>query len=300
MNGADEKRQGANGSDIGAAVAAGATTTVAENRVFVLTNEGSEIPIGVRKDGEPFLMREVLDQFETERHKPRRRQGRFMVHELESFVDFVNRYQKAGQSVVYVDIRGFTATCVFNEHPAGAEPSEAGWRDHSVTYLCPRAREWQIWTAQEGKPMSQEAFAQFIESNLENLVGGAKDEGMPLPTDVLEMTRDLQVHTTGTFKRKFDPTTGTGSLECSAEHGYGSTKIPKAFLLALRVFEGGQTYRVEARPRFEIKDGRALFSYQLHRRAEIESDAFGDVRKRIAEATRLPVFAGAVVAGADK
>lgn len=173
-------------------------------------------------------------------------------------------------------------------HPEGAS-SKAAWRQHRAVYTCPRSPEWKAWSEQDGRPLAQEAFADFIEARLEDLKAG---EGYPKPLDVLQMARHLVMHQKGTFKRKIDPTNGNGILINKVENDAGSTVIPRAFQLAIPVFEGGTRYLIEARVRFAIAEGRPVFSYTLHRRKEIERDAFNKVRSKFQAATAVVVLAG--------
>jgi uncharacterized protein YfdQ (DUF2303 family) len=141
--------------------------------------------------------------------------------------------------------------------------------------------------------MTQSAFADWIDQNMEDLTSErGKETGFPPPVAVLEMARSLQIHTKGRYERQINPTTGDHSLVCKQESESSSTPIPRAFLLALPVFEGGEFYRVEARIRLQMRDGAPLFTYVLHRRAEIERDAFGSVRKQVALEGKVQVFAG--------
>jgi uncharacterized protein YfdQ (DUF2303 family) len=138
--------------------------------------------------------------------------------------------------------------------------------------------------------MKQDKFGDFIESRLEDL---SVAEGMPKPNEILKMARDLQIVTKGVYSRTFDPTTGNGSLVCTTEsEAVQSTVIPRAFLVAIPVFQGGDRYAVEARVRMQVVDGAPTFRYELHRRIEVEGHAFDEIRKAVAEKTGLPLFAG--------
>jgi hypothetical protein len=106
------------------------------------------------------------------------------------------------------------------------------------------------------------------------------------------MARNLQIHTKGRYERMVNPTTGAYSMICSQDMEKTSTEIPRAFLAALPVFEGGEVYRVEMRIRFQLVDAAPSFAFSMHRRAEIERDAFGAVRQVAEKKTGLPMFSG--------
>lgn len=233
----------------------------------------------------------VMEALDQRMPGPRARKGSHLIAELESLVSYVNRY-KSDDTLAWANVDGFRIEVVLDDHPAGARVEafkRTAWRQHRAVYTCPRSPEWKAWTGLDGNPLAQEQFADFIEARLEDIRGG---EGYPKPLDVLHMARHLVMHQKGTFERKIDPTNGNGILVNKVENETGSTVIPRAFLLGIPVFEGGAHYQVEARVRFAIAEGRPTFSYTLHRRKEIERDAFGDVRTKFHSATAVPVLAG--------
>lgn len=260
-----------------------------EQRLQVIAEtDPTHVPVFVDGSGQVRFAREVADAIASARTAPPRRSGNLWLTELDSFIGAVNRW-KTKNTVVLADSKSFGLTAVYNAAPEGGDASAAGWGDDLAHYTCPRSDEWKAWTEREGKPMNQEAFANFVDERLADLTSS---KGYPAPLEVLEMARNLLVRQQGTFQRTIDPTTGTGTLICKTEHGAESTKIHRAFMLALSVFEGGQKYGVEARVRFSLSEGRAAFAFDLHRRGEIERDAFGDVRKAVVDGCTVPVLAG--------
>jgi hypothetical protein len=224
---------------------------------------------------------------------PRRRQGSVTVTELDAFVATVNRWKRPAQTTVWADLGRCTLTAVLDDHPAGA--AGAAWRLDRVLYTAPPSPEWIRWSERADRDLEQEAFATFIDDNLPDVttIKDAEKGRYPSPLELLEMARNLSIHTRGSFERKLDPTTGTGTLVVKDEHESYSSKIWKAFPLALRVFESGQVYLVEARIRFRVQGGKAIFGYTLHRAAEVKRDAFREMRTLVAgQCEGCPVFAG--------
>lgn len=281
-----------NDSGTAAAIESGRRSADVNRRLVVF--EG--VPVVAGADGGAAVAKDLLAELDARRPTPVRRKGTATLAELESFVEHVNRF-KGPATVAFADVARFRVAAIFDYNPAGSASERdgdklAGWMEHRAVYVCPRSPEWVAWTERDGRPMTQTEFADFVEARLEDLRSGSKDD-YPKPVDVLAMARNLMVRTSGTFQRTIDPTTGTGTLIAKTEHGAESTKIHRAFLLGLRVFEGGELYAVEARVRFSLVEGRPAFSYQLYRRAELERDAFADVRAKVAEGTQVPVYAGA-------
>lgn len=275
-------------SSIEAAIEAGEKAADLKSRTTIVCSDGG-IPITLLNSGQSIkVLTEALKIADERRLFPARRVGTIAIDEQESFVAIVNRF-KSVSSAIFADVGDFALTCVFDYHPAGESVEEAAWCQHRAVYSCPRSTEWQTWCGNEGKSLDQVTFADFIDDHLEDVTS---EDGYPTGMDLLEMGRDLKIFSSGTFKRKVDPTSGEHSLECKQEHGANSTKIPRAFLLGIPVFLGGQPYRVEARIRFKLVHGEPIFTYHLHRREVIERDAFGEVRTTVAAATGLPIYAG--------
>ncbi len=248
------------------------------------------------------LAKDVLDALDARRPGPARRQGTTQLTEVDSFIAYLKRWGTPN-AVIYADTAKLSLTAVLDDHPTG--PTDTAWRQHRAVYSCPRAAEWLAWTAAADKPMSQTAFGDWIETRLEDLRKGRTVDpddptgerqieiaGSPTPTDMLGVARKLIIKTEGTFQRDINPTTGDSVLINKHETKGGSTLIPRAFYICIPCFEGGQAYQIEARLRFALQDGQPQFTYTLHRCKEIERDAFGEVRAKVAEQTGMLVLAG--------
>lgn len=268
-----------------------------------ITRIGDEaIPVALVPNGMSLrTLEDVLKISDARADKPRRLRGTATHQELGSFIAHVNAF-KDGASAVFADATRVQLTAVLNYHIAAVGPKasdldadeRARWADHRSVYTCPLSEQWKRWTAANDKPMGQEEFAQFIEDNMVDLANPGVDDAevFPKPAAVLEMARKLAINLTGEFKREINPTTGEYTFINRTEHGPNSTKIHKAFLLGIPVFEAGELYRVEARLRFTLAEGRPRFAYSLYQADAIKRDAFGEVRAQVAKETGLPVFAG--------
>lgn len=275
--------------NVAAAVKAGADAARLDARLLhCKTEDGVSVPLVLlNKSQQVVVPHELLEALDARAGKPRRREGSATHHTLKSFTAHALRMAN-GYSTVWANPEAFKLEAVFDYHPSNTKV-DAAWCQHRSVYSCPRAPEWVLWARAEGKELGQDDFAQLIEEQAEFIVGG---DGYPTSAELLEMARDLRIHSQGKFQRKIDPTSGQYSLVCQDEHDQSSTKIPRAFRLGLRVFDGGDQYGIEARIRFRLHNNNPLFSFQLHRRLEIEREAFGAVTAQVAEETKLPVFVG--------
>lgn len=276
-------------NQIESAIAAGALAATLDERIGEVAHpelETVRIPVAVNSEGDVVPLHDVIKELDERLPWPRRRAGHTRLTDAESLIAFVKRWGDAN-TVIYANTNAMAFAVVMNDAPAG--PTGAAWRDHRADYACPRSPEWVAWTSLDAKALTQTQFADFLEERLADLVAA---DGFPRPMDMLAVARALNIKTKGTFQREMNPTNGDYLFVHKSETTEDSTQIPRAFLLAVPVFEGGPRYQIEARVRFVINEGRPAFSFVLHRRAEIERDAFNEVRTTIASGTSTLVLSG--------
>lgn len=275
-------------TDTQAAVDAGRASATANSRITHIEHPLDpkiRVPLVLDVHQQPSCPSDALAELDT-RYAKRPRAGTTQLTEVDSLIAHVLRWGSE-QTVIYADTAALSLTAVLDDHPA--DPTTTAARQHRAHYACPRSAEWTAWTALDSKPQGQTQFADFIESRLEDMVGGP---GYPAPTDVLQVARTLNIMTTGQYRREINPTNGDYVFTAKQDTDSKSTQIPRAFLIAIPVFDGGTRYQIEARVRFTLTENRPAFSFTLYRRAEIERDAFGEVRAKVAKETGRLVLAG--------
>ena len=278
--------------------AARAAATVDERHTSIsVTNhlgEEAVIPIGIVQRGQEIrveVLREVLNEVERQASGPIRRAGTIELGGLADFISYVNRF-KTPDVVVFAPLSPPGVTAIFDFHPSsdGTTLPGTAWCQDRATYRCPLSRQWRTWTDKDGVPFAQGAFGDFLEANELDL---ATREGFAPATKMLEVARNLVIHSAGKFERRIDPTSGQGTLVVKDEHAENSTKIPPKFALALPVFEGDDThYVVEARVRFAMVEGRPQFAFILQNKEKVLEDALATLRAKVAAGTGAPVFVG--------
>lgn len=140
--------------------------------------------------------------------------------------------------------------------------------------------------------MTQEAFAEFLEDNLTDIV-------KPEAADLLEMAQLLTGTKGVTFKSGKNLKTGaidfayTEAIDAGGRRD-GDMKVPDHFVIGLCPFVGSAGVEVKARLRFRISDsGKLSFLYLLEQPHKIVERAFAAIRSDIEGATELPVHMGA-------
>lgn len=228
---------------------------------------------------------------------PTRKRGITNLNDAESFIAVVLD-QKNENTRLFSTISPPTFTAVFNHHAAAA-----GWGDHKAKYDAPISPEWNAWVTADKKSMNQVDMAQFLESNMVDVVFIVKDPatqepGSPDGATLLEICRTLAAKKDVEFKsavRLGDGSTQfTYNEEVRGTAANGTLEIPEQFSIGVPVFENGEKYRQDVRFRYRIKEGGQLIMWlELIRPHKVIEDAVKQLRAQIAEKTGLSVLNGA-------
>lgn len=224
---------------------------------------------------------------DSQRSAPRRKTGTTTVLDVDGLA-FLWDKQALPQSELFADPKAFTVTAVLDADQGAADP--AGFRDHRIVLACVTTPAWKAWTALDGQLMAQDSFAEHLEDRLVDIV-------RPTGGEMLELAQSFEASTKVDFKSAVVISSGQRQLQyeetTAARAGHkGSIEIPATFDLALKPFEGSDAYKVTARFRYRIRDGRLQIGYKLERPEDVLRSAFDDVRSAASEACDRAVLVG--------
>jgi len=260
----------------------------------------------------------LVDLIESYRTEPERKEGTASTTTLQSFIDLVNHH-KLEASVVFAQTRiklpnaaerskgekpvlpSLTAVINYSEKNDGAARNA----DHRIHYPFPITDEFKIWLETDHSPMEQAEFAAFLEEHVAELSAPTDFEASNLqakfgervatPSEVIALSRNLEVFVGQTYKRAERLTSGERTVEFVEQHNNAKGEkidIPGIFVIAVAAFQDGEPVRIPARLRYRPSGGKLIWFYQLYR---WEDEVHGRIKDDIAtvvKETSLPAFEG--------
>lgn len=254
-------------------------------------------------DRKEQVFRSVKGVIEEYRTAPARRRGTATVDTLSSFIDLTNRH-KDEHSALF----GKTSwpepklTAVLNYDANGVA---ARYRDHRIVYAFPLTEEFKAWVSFNNKGMEQEIFAAFLEEHAAELsspTDGERSEyerlfkeKMATPSEVVALSRHLEVHVKARAKQGIRLQTGERTVEFAEEHVNAKgdpVVVPGIFMVSVPAFVDGDAVRIPARLRYRVQGDKVMWLYQLYRWETYLREQVGHDLKKAATDTELPAFEG--------
>ncbi len=208
-------------------------------------------------------------------------------YEAASFCRYVLDFKDAW-SRIFADQAGLSLCAYLDYHAASTGPR---WGSHIATLGLRLTEAWKKWISANGKRMDQVTFASFLEDNLVDI---AAPDGATL----LEMAKNLEVKKAAAFTSAIRLDNGEhqfGYVEDIQGTGQkGTITIPGSFVLGIAPVEGVEPYRVDARLRYRMQDGKLAIWFDLLRPDDYLRDAFKSVVEFVKTQTQLDVLLGGV------
>jgi uncharacterized protein YfdQ (DUF2303 family) len=137
-----------------------------------------------------------------------------------------------------------------------------GWGDFRAEIAFRFTPQWKKWRHIDGTMMPQTDFAEFIENNLADIVS-------PAGAEMLEIAQYLSAKRDVDFKSAIRLSSGQIQLQnlenINANVGAGQTAIPEMIQLGIAPVFGLPPFRIEARFRYRISDGKLKLGIKLQR-----------------------------------
>lgn len=240
---------------------------------------------------------------DAHRQEPARRQGTAKANTLKSFIDLTQRFKDERSAI-------FAATAWPQPHLLAVlnyNTSEAPhWGNHRIRYEFPLTEEFNAWVKMNGEAMDQGDFAAFVEEHAAELAApfagevteyeALFKERFATPSDVLALSRHLEVFVGAKAKQGVRLQTGERTIEFSEEHQNAKgekVEIPGVFMVSVAAFLSGDLVRIPARLRYRITSGGIKWFYQLYRWEFWLRTAVQQALHKAGTECALPTFEGA-------
>ncbi|NSY21929.1 DUF2303 family protein [Agrobacterium vitis] len=263
----------------------------------------SQIPVLIdRNGGKAISVKPLLEEY---REKPRVKLGTAEVKTLESFISLVNRH-KTGDSVIFAetDWKEPSITAVIDYHQAESGGTADNCK-HRIKYPFPLSEEWQAWVAQNGEPMNQTDFAQWIEDHIPDLAAPTQAEideyldtfslKTAYPNELVTLSRGLQVNVESSVKNNVTLQSGEGQITFEEVHRDATgakISVPGLFILSIAPFFMGTKARIPVRLRYRVKNGAVVWSFHLYRPDTHITDQVRADLDSAKKETALPAYEG--------
>lgn len=226
--------------------------------------------------------------------QPRRKIAKVRLHDSESFVGYVKRHGSLTDSSIWC-VANYKAgsvnfLAIINDH--GEDEESADWRDHRAQFIPEFSEEWTRWNGKHKHLFSQTEFAAFIEDNLKDI---ASVDGSPSGAQMLEMALTFEANQDMRFKSAIR--LQNGGVQMSFVQDDDAQTLQKMqvfdrFSLGIQVFWNGDAYRIDARLRYRVRDGKLTFWFELIRQDKVLESATQTLITHIREKTGSPFFFG--------
>lgn len=209
------------------------------------------------------------------------------LYEAASFTKYLTAFKDSG-TAIFADREKLTLVGFLDYHQSAQAPR---WCSHNAWLVLRRTEAWVRWTNANGKRMDQVTFASFLEDNLVDI---ASPDGATL----LEMAKNFEIKRDVAFSSAVRLDNGQHQFTY-VEEGTGTSQkgqitIPDRFVLGLAPVEGVEPYRVDARLRYRMQDGKLAIWFDLLRPEDYLKAAFESVVVFVKAQTGLDVFMGGI------
>ncbi|QSM00090.1 hypothetical protein SEA_CASHLINE_51 [Gordonia phage Cashline] len=202
--------------------------------------------------------------------------GTRLVTDVPSFLAELDRYSiDPDFSTLWGDETKGRVEAVYNDHHADG----AGLRDNRLRLELRADQDWTAWHQLSGQYLRQEEFGDRVEELLHTVVE-------PAQADLMEVIDSIRATSKGSFESKISRADGGQQLEYKEDVSTtagksGQLEVPKTVTLAIRPWEGLDTYKVEGWFRLRVQNGQLSLAIKLKPTRSILRAAWADVIEQI-------------------
>ncbi len=258
------------------------------------------VPVAfVPRGREVQSLKKLIDEYLP---RPRRIEGQALLQDEESFIDHVNAMKREA-TAVFFDRSKNVFVAVYDYH----KPDRPDWCEHRASWGLKLSREWQAWSGIQGRALSQQEFATFLEAQIPDVFWGDQysdhtklliqqlELRLATPSQLVALSRNIAINVDTAVRNAQTLSTGEIAIVYTEQHRDGEGQpitVPNAFLIAIPVVEHGPLYQVLVRLGYRVREGRITWHLHWHRADLALELATQEIAQRVVTNTGLPVYAG--------
>lgn len=211
-----------------------------------------------------------------------------------SLNDYARRFAEPG-ALLFADLSNDSVTARLDWHLDCATSKRAGGdgeratrtrNAHAARLQLTPSEEWRRWNEAEADWFSQEDFARFLEEN-------ACDVIEPASASLIEIARDLEVHSDHKFRSRTDLQSGNRIFHYETEDNVkGQIRVPQTITVRIPFWLGEPVQDLEALFRYRASEKGLRLGFEWRRVEHRRQAAFRETAVKIAEETGLAVCFG--------
>jgi uncharacterized protein YfdQ (DUF2303 family) len=209
----------------------------------------------------------ALLDLEKFREHPRRKHGNVTVYTVAALNTFMLQNRDAGDINVYVDANTLQPKIVAVLNDNGV--NGPGFRDFRCAIEFRPTPNWVKWRKIDGVMMPQADFAEFVEENLADIYD-------PPGAQMLEIATFLQATRSVDFKSALNLSNGNVQFQniesVDAKVSASQLTVPAEFTLALEPIQGAGEFKIPARFRYRLTEGKLRLGFKLLRIEDVMND----------------------------
>ncbi|MCI4660684.1 MAG: YfdQ family protein [Neomegalonema sp.] len=252
---------------------------------------------------------------------PRRRMGTALMQDVESIITWGQR-NKSALMVLFVDQDEMALNLVSNyhaqsNHAEAHEDPAARWGDHRAVYGMRLSREWRRWKSVDGKALSRDELADFVEDHALDFMDptpalisgeGASEAELRLVemarridgrwgqyARLRDLAANLRIYETSNLEVKANRDSGETTLSFVNEHKDPEGKplsLPNLYQLAIPVIERGPLFRIPLRFQYRKRGQNVQFTLSLIEPDRARELTLDEAAAQVVKALDVPLIRG--------
>ena len=265
-----------------------------------------------------FNARDMLRQFRT---APERPVGETMLHDLDSFIAWVNR-QKGDSTVIYADLVGQPTLVAVIDHDGDNGTGDGlvapAFQVYRGRYAFPFSREWKEWTSPDLASMTAGDFAAFLERRIGDVLPppftqkadgtvesaiadpevlkltGRLGKRLATPEELATLAKGIALNVDSRAKVSTDRDSGAFTVEFSEDSGLGVERVkpPNLFLIAIPPFLNGTPILMAVHLRYRASGTSVRWTLEVHQPERVLETRYAAALETLATQTDVPVLRG--------